>query len=274
MLPLFLSRLLILYQLLGRVLTAPTHYLQKKKNKKKSLLRFVTMKGNLVVCVRWKLPPGQAHGAAATARGWDRLVPNVPNYAVNVWLCDPALSFSKLGPTSGTSRPRCAFMQPPVPRHHRALSLFLLSLRVEEGDAAPRPLVPQAVSRAPARSVGLAPLHSVPRLPGEHLPEAPSPALPGAAWRGPRRSHSEAIPGESAPSTRPLRTLLLGRGNGWHRAVISALLRGGQTWLALGGLAEGSSSSFPWPCCSFTPPGPPGHCELPSCRQLTEPKSG
>lgn len=113
MLPLFLSRLLILYQLLGRVLTAPTHYLQKKKNKKKSLLRFVTMKGNLVVCVRWKLPPGQAHGAAATARGWDRLVPNVPNYAVNVWLCDPALSFSKLGPTSGTSRPRCAFMQPP-----------------------------------------------------------------------------------------------------------------------------------------------------------------
>lgn len=34
MLPLFLSRLLILYQLLGRVLTAPTHYLQKKKNQK------------------------------------------------------------------------------------------------------------------------------------------------------------------------------------------------------------------------------------------------
>lgn len=48
----------------------------------------------------------------------------------------------------------------------------------------------------------------------------------------------------------------------------------GQTWLALGVLAAGISISFPWPFCSFTPSGPPRRCDLPSCRQLTKPKSG
>lgn len=53
MLSLFLSQLLILYHLLGRVLTAPPHYLEKSDP------RSVTMKGNFTACVQWKLPLGR-----------------------------------------------------------------------------------------------------------------------------------------------------------------------------------------------------------------------
>lgn len=67
MLSVFLSQLLILYHLLGHVLTAPPPRYLKKCDP-----RSVTMKGNFMVCVQWKLPLGRlrarSHQPASQAK--------------------------------------------------------------------------------------------------------------------------------------------------------------------------------------------------------------